>query len=166
MRYVGLAVAVAIGLIAGPVLAAEAGSTNVGVKELEAIGGVLIVFLVLSVVFEVALTPIFNWRVFLARFDGKGVKTPLTFLIALLVFLNYDLDIVRDVLNALDQKIDGKEVGLTVPGQIITALLIAGGSSGIQQIFSKLGIRNPAGVKKKADEAKRALAEKQRAPSP
>ena len=47
---------------------------------------VLFMFLVLSVVFETALTPIFNWRVFCARFDGKGVKTPLTVIAAVVVF--------------------------------------------------------------------------------
>ena len=32
------------------------------------VGDVLLVFLVLSVIFEVALTPLFNWRVFVARY--------------------------------------------------------------------------------------------------
>lgn len=41
------------------------------------VGKVLFIFLALSVVFEVALTPIFNWRVFLAHFEERGWKTPL-----------------------------------------------------------------------------------------
>lgn len=66
------------------------------------IGKILIVFLVLSIVFEVALTPIFNWRFFLQHFEGKGYKTPIIITLAFVVFWSYDLDIVKDLLNALD----------------------------------------------------------------
>ncbi len=119
---------------------------------LEDVGGVLLVFLVLSVVFEVALTPVFNWRVFLARFDGKGVKTPLTVILALLVFWGYELDIIKDVLVAL-----GYKASLTFGGQFLTALLIAGGSDGVYQIFTKLKIRNPEERERRAVEARAAL---------
>ncbi|NIO82344.1 MAG: hypothetical protein GTN68_17500, partial [Candidatus Aminicenantes bacterium] len=62
---------------------------------------VIFVFLVLSIVFESALTPIFNWRFFLAHFDGKGIKTFVTLVTAFLVFKSYNLDIFKDVLVAL-----------------------------------------------------------------
>lgn len=109
------------------------------------VGGVLVKFLVLSVVFEVALTPIFNWRIFLKHFEGKGVKTPLTVGLAFLIFWSYDLDIVRDILLALKYTAD-----LNLGGQFITALLIAGGSDGVFRIFTKLGIRNPVERAEKA----------------
>jgi hypothetical protein len=100
---------------------------------------------VLSVLFEVALTPIFNWRFFLAYFEGKGYKTPFTVIVALIVFWKYDLDIIKDLLNAL-----GHPAVKSFWGQVITALLIAGGSDGIFRIFAKLGIRNPAEAQEKA----------------
>ena len=43
----------------------------------------------------------------------------------------------------------------TIGGQFLTALLIAGGSDGVLQIFTKLGIRNPAERKERAEEARR-----------
>ena len=126
--------------------------------DLQRIGDVLLLFLVLSVVFEVALTPVFNSRFYLAYLDGQGLKIPITIALALLVFWAYDLDIIRDTLNALEQKdAFGKRISLSFGGQILTALLIAGGSDGIFRIFSKLGIRNPAERKIKAAEAKRNL---------
>ncbi len=118
------------------------------------VGEVLVVFLVLSVVFEVALTPIFNWRVFLARFDGKGIKTPLTILVAMIVFWSYELDIIRDLLVAL-----GYTASLSFGGQFVTSLLIAGGSDGVFRIFTRLGIRNPQEREQKAEAARRALEE-------
>ncbi len=127
-------------------------------SRLGEVGEVLLVFLVLSVIFEVALTPIFNWRVFVARFEGQGVKTPLTVILALLVFWTYDLDVLRDVLVAL-----GYKATLTFWGQVITALLIAGGSDGVFRVFTTLGIRNPTERKIKTEQAQAALAAKKAA---
>ncbi len=116
------------------------------------IGTVLFVFLTLSVVFEVAMTPIFNWRVFAERFEGKGVKTPLTVVAALLVFWKYDLDIVADLLAALGKS--GSAIETSFAGQVLTALLIAGGSDGVFRIFTVLKIRNPAEREEKAQQAR------------
>ncbi len=107
------------------------------------VGSVLLVFLVLSIVFESALTPVFNWRVFRKRFDGKGVKTPIVVILAFVVFWNYDLDIVNDILVAMNYLAETTPRGHTLPGQALTALLIAGGSSGIFNIYKRLGIRSP-----------------------
>lgn len=124
-------------------------SSSVPTSKTEKAGEVLFVFLVLSVVFEVALTPIFNWRVFLKHFEGKGVKTPVTVALAFIVFWGYGLDVVKDLLVAL-----GYSANKTLGGQFLTALLIAGGSDGVLRIFTKLGIRNPAERKQKAEEAR------------
>jgi hypothetical protein len=121
------------------------------------VGGVLLIFLVLSIVFESALTPIFNWRFFLTHFDGKGLKTPVTIILALLVFWNYDLDIFSDLLVAL-----GYTAAKSFWGQVLTALLIAGGSNGILQIFIKLNIRDPGQRKKEVEaDARGKLSKKQ-----
>jgi len=117
--------------------------------SMEKVGEILLVFLVLSVVFEVALTPIFNWRVFLKHLEGKGWKTPITVALAFIVFWSYDLDVVKDLLVAL-----GYSASQTIGGQVLTALLIAGGSDGVLRIFTKLGIRDPAERKQRAVEAR------------
>ena len=119
---------------------------------------VLMVFLVLSVVFEVALTPLFNWRIFLQYFEGRGLKTPITVIAALLVFWKYDLDIIKDLLVVLNKP----DPGITLGGQFITALLIAGGSDGVFRIFTVLKIRNPEERDEKAKEAQKALAAKKK----
>jgi len=133
-----------------------------GNDSMNRVGRVVLVFLVLSVVFEVALTPIFNWRVFMARFDGKGYKTPITVVLAFVVFWGYGLDIIRDLLVALNYQPEGADP--SVGGQILTALLIAGGSSGVFQIFTKLKIRmEPDARRTKADEARHALEQRKSA---
>ncbi len=134
----------------------DSASISLGQSRLDKVGEVLLVFLVLSAIFEIALTPIFNSRYFLGRFDGKGVKIPLTLILALLVIWKYDLDVLRDVLVAL-----GYKASPTFWGQVITAFLIAGGSDGVFRLFTKLGIRNPTEMKKKAKAAQAALAQQQ-----
>jgi hypothetical protein len=123
---------------------------------MESIGEVLVKFLVLSIVFEVALTPVFNWRIFLRYFDGKGLKTPITIILAFLMFWGYRLDIIRDILVALKYT----DPGITFWGQVITAMLIAGGSDGVFRIFTKLGIRNPAEAAAKAEIEQQTLKER------
>jgi hypothetical protein len=125
--------------------------------DMKDVGSVLLVFLVLSVVFEVALTPLFNWRVFMARFEGEGYKIPITVALAFIVFWGYGLDIISDLLTAMN-----KPIGVSLGGQILTALLIAGGSSGVFQIFTKLKIRmEPGERQEKTEEARRKRADDQ-----
>ncbi len=116
------------------------------------VGEVLLIFLVLSVVFESALTPVFSWRVFRERFDGKGVKTPIVVILAFVVFWSYDLDIINDILVAVNYLAETTPRGHTLGGQVLTALLIAGGSSGVFNIYKKLGIRSPASSEKKPED--------------
>jgi hypothetical protein len=120
--------------------------------DMSKIGDILVKFLVLSVIFESALTPIFNWRIFLERFEEKGLKTPITVILALLTFWIYDLDIFREVLVSF-----GLPDKSGFVGKVITALLIAGGSNGVLTIFDKLHIRDLKARKTKADEARAQL---------
>lgn len=136
-----------LGLVLAIFSVAAVGDTQqlVASSDFSAVGEVLLVILVLSVVFEVALTPVFNWRVFLRYAEGKGYKTPIVIGVALLVFWSYELDIIRDLLVAL-----GHSAQLTFGGQLLTALLIAGGSDGVFRILTRLKVRDPEQRKQKA----------------
>lgn len=118
------------------------------------------VFFTLAVIFEVALTPIFTWRVYLTYLDGKGFKMPIATILAYIFCSNFDLDILAMIMKSI-KEMDSLQV--TFVGQLITALLIAGGSSGINQIFAKLGVRNPEAIKDKVEAARAELEEKKAA---
>ncbi len=70
----------------------------------------------------------------------------------------YDLDIFPNLLAIFGHL--GKK-GISLSGQILTALLIAGGSDGVLRIFTKIGIRNPLALKEKAAKAQPRLTVKQ-----
>ena len=149
-------------LAPGLCFAAEPGApANVADKaNLDKMGNILILFLVLSLLFETAMTPIFNWTPFTQFCEGKGVKTPFVIIVAYLIFSKYNLDIVSNTVQAFT----GAQSSFW-GGKVLSAMLIAGGSDGIFRIFTKLGIRNPQERKDKAEAAreKAALAALQKA---
>ena len=120
---------------------------------------VLFLVLALSLVFESAMSVLFDWRLFIRYFEGRGVKTPLIIAVAFLVFLNYDLDIVAELLRGFPE-IQAQNIGSpTLPGQLLTALLIAGGSGGVFRIFARLGIRSPEERNRKARKERASMTE-------
>ena len=127
---------------------------------------VLFLVLALSLVFESAMSVLFDWRLFIRYFEGRGVKTPLIIAVAFLVFLNYDLDIVAELLKGFPEIQTQNIESPTLPGQILTALLIAGGSGGVFRIFTRLGIRSPEERDRKARTERASIKEGSEASSP
>jgi len=150
-RRLAMAAGAALALIVLllPSAASAAQFAPIDDETLTAIGTVLFVFLVLSIIFEAALTPLFNWRIFVRHFEGRGVKTPIVVVLAFVFFWSFGLDIVSEVLAALTTDMSPEP---TFGGQVLTALLIAGGSDGIFRIFTRLKIRDPAERVRKARE--------------
>lgn len=94
------------------------------------------------------------------------MKTPLIITVAFLVFLNYDLDIVAVLLRGFPE-IQAQNIGSpTVPGQTLAALLIAGGSGGGFQIFTRLGLRSPEERDRNARNERASMQEGTGEPSP
>jgi len=87
---------------------------------------VLTVVIVLAFLLERALALLFEHRLFVGRFDQKGLKEPIAFLVALLVCWRWDFDAVSSIL--LTEK-------TTVLGKVITAGVIAGGSKASVKLF-------------------------------
>ncbi|HVW64713.1 MAG TPA: hypothetical protein VHB01_06830 [Nitrosospira sp.] len=99
----------------------------------------LFVLFVVAILLESALAIIFNWRVFLALFDGRGMRTVISVVLALVVTWNFDLDVLSDLIKVYG---GGSSKGDPTLGKIITALILAGGSSGVNNILITLGYRS------------------------
>lgn len=98
----------------------------------------LTMLLVSAFVIENALAVLFNWRVFLTYFSLRGIKTPISVIVSFIVVWWAGLDIVQALLAAY----------LTDPprssvvSMALTALILAGGSSGIHNLMAALGYRD------------------------
>ena len=125
------------------------------------IGETLFLLFVISIIFETALTPIFNWRVFAKHCEGKGVKTPVTVVAAVTLLRGYDIDIFKHVIDAFAAAEGSTGVAQeaassssTFVGRIMTGLLVAGGSGAVFNIFTKIGLRDPRKLTEKAAQAR------------
>lgn len=107
---------------------------------LEASGNALLKLFVLAVVLESALALLFNWRPFVARYDGRGVKAPISFVAALLLTLFFKPDAIETLLESYG--------GANVSGgglffaRVLEAMVIAGGSAGVNRLMVALGFRS------------------------
>lgn len=102
---------------------------------------VLVAALVLAVLLESAFELLFNWRLFQEFFVGKAWRTPIMFGIALLVLDHFGFDPLAQVFNAYRGGVpQGKDNWLTAS---ISAMILAGGSVGINRIMTSLGFRSP-----------------------
>ena len=90
---------------------------------------------------------LFRWRFFLRYSEGRGWKVPIAFLVSLAIVVIHKIDLPGEVVAAFGAaSLDGKEVGY-----LISALIIAGGSSSVNSIFETLGWRNPLAQSQKAE---------------
>ena len=93
---------------------------------------------VLAVLLESALSLIFNWRVFLEFFNQRAIKTVVMFVVSLIVVKTFDIDIVAELMKIYDK---GSSPG-DLMSTILTAMILAGGSSGVNNLFVALGFRS------------------------
>ena len=99
---------------------------------------VLFTLFVLALVLESGLAVLFNWRWFLEVFDAKGLKTLISVGFAYWVVAQYDLDLMTRLVNILWGAPDGSDI----VGRFLTALVLAGGSSGVNTMLVALGFRS------------------------
>lgn len=97
---------------------------------------------VLALLLESAFALLFNWRLFHELFVGKAWKTPIMFIAALAVVRQFDLDLMATLFDAYNPPADGK----ASPGgwltSSLTAMILAGGSAGVNNVLVGLGFRS------------------------
>lgn len=98
----------------------------------------IFVLFVVALLLESGLAVLFNWRPFVQLFDSRGVKTIVSVAFALFFVSVFDLDIVTSLVNVYL----GTHHPVGFPGKFVTALVIAGGSAGVNRLLVGLGFRS------------------------
>lgn len=111
------------------------GSNEVFQKSFSA----LTMLFVLAVLLENAFALLFNWRVFQAYFSARGVRTLVMFAVSLLLVYQLPIDIVAGLIAAYTNGVAPDSGPLT---KVVTALILAGGSSGVHNLMYALGYRS------------------------
>jgi hypothetical protein len=99
----------------------------------------LFVLMILAVVVESGLALIFRWKPFLAYFDSRSVNPLVAFAFSLIFVYLFKLDIVTTLINIYSAPNPPQPINWA--GMILTAMIIAGGSAGVNRLFQSLGLR-------------------------
>lgn len=98
----------------------------------------LFILFIIATLLESGLAVIFNWRPFIQLFDTRGVKTIIAVLFAWFFVEVFDLDVVTRLANLYQNE----KHPSSFPGVFITSLILAGGSSAVNNLFVALGFRS------------------------
>ncbi|MCX5516728.1 hypothetical protein C3941_17790 [Kaistia algarum] len=98
----------------------------------------LTLLFVMAVLIESALAVIFNWRLFLELFYGRGVRTLVMIAVSALAVWAFNIDVVQSMLGQYGL-VSGEGGGPL--SHFLTALILAGGSAGVYRILVALGYR-------------------------
>jgi hypothetical protein len=125
--------------VAQPPAAAPAAPNANDPHVLPESGQAIVKLFVLAVLLESALALLFNWRPFVVYFDGRAVKPLVSFAAALVVVFAFGLSDLEALLRAYGSTSMGED-GARIC-RIIEAMIIAGGSSGVNNLLRNLGFR-------------------------
>jgi hypothetical protein len=98
--------------------------------------------LVLAILLESAFELLFNWRLFQAFFVGKAWRSPIMFAISWLVAWQFKFDVLAPLFDAYAGRPAGTSTG-SLATLVLTAMILAGGSVGVNRIMTRMGIRSP-----------------------
>lgn len=139
-----------LGVIPGAALfAADAPSNPVTLNNTLIYEGslaALTMLFVVALLLESAFATIFNWRVFLAYFSSRGIKTLIMIIASVIVVATFKIDTVASLVAIY--KTEGKDylpLAEKISGpfsMFITALILAGGSAGVNRLMVALGLRD------------------------
>lgn len=116
---------------------------------------VLMAAFVLALLLESAFELLFNWRLFQAYFVGRAWRTPIMFAISFAIVKRFELDLLAEVFAAYH---GGKQPTSSWISSALTAMIISGGSVGVNRLLVALNFR-PAISKKQEETPKPASTE-------
>lgn len=109
-------------------------------KALQTSFQVLVAAFVLALLLESAFALLFNWRPFNAFLNGRSVRSPIMFLASLVVVHEFHFDLMAQLFDAYFPSGAGAS---SSPGTgVLTAMILAGGSAGVNRILTTLGFRS------------------------
>lgn len=127
----------ALAQAADPATAPAPGITGMPQNVYDASVEALTKLAVIAIILEQALALIFDWKPFRETFDRKAVKPLVSFLFAAGIVNEFGLDVLHTLIDAYG----GSPQGAGVLSKLVTALVLAGGSGGINRILQRLGVR-------------------------
>jgi len=99
----------------------------------------LFLLFVLAIILESALAILFNWRPFVETFNSRAVKPVVSLAVAWFLVAQFGIDLVTSLAKLITPNVPP----LDATGRLLTAMVIAGGSAGVNNLMVGLGFRQP-----------------------
>jgi hypothetical protein len=115
----------------------ELAAPEFSTKVYEQAGRAILLLFALAVLLESALALLFNWKPFVERLVPRAVRPVIAFLAAYLVVSLLNIDVMAALANSLN----GAPAQPSTTGQLLTAMVLAGGSAGVNNMLIALGFR-------------------------
>ena len=96
---------------------------------------------VVATIMESALATIFNWRLYREFFDGRAMKTLVMIAVGWAVVKYFHYDVFKNIVKVAGGEAANGDILISEP---LSALVLAGGSAAIYELFKTLGLRPPA----------------------
>ncbi len=106
---------------------------NVETLDVEKLGAAFLLWIVVAIIIEEAGNALFNWKPYKDNLGGKGFKTPIIFVVSVLVCAYFDIDILLALIGAVG--VVGKSNWVSIG---ISALLLTGGSATAFRVLTRL----------------------------
>jgi hypothetical protein len=97
----------------------------------------LFLLFALAIILESALALVFNWKPFTDNLSPRAVRPLIAFVVSMLLVNLLGLDIIATLTNAVNTS----HLPVSIEGQVLTAMVIAGGSAGVNTMLVALGFR-------------------------
>ena len=97
----------------------------------------IFVLFALAVVLESSLAVLFNWRPFVETFNSRAVRPLISFVVAFVFVRLFELDLMTKLVNVIQPANHPPNTS----GQLLTALMLAGGSAAVNNVMVGLGFR-------------------------
>lgn len=130
------AVALLTALCVGPAMGADGPLPAIAPPS--ALAGQLAGLFVVATVLESGLTTLFQWRVYREFLNGRAVKTVIMVLAGYMVATQFNYDIFASIMSLFQPKAASDELSLW-----LSAFVLAGGSTAINELLRRLGFRPP-----------------------
>lgn len=105
------------------------------------LGTELVSLAVIVLVVESALATIFQWRLYRMLFNNRAVKTLVMTAVGLTVVLGFHYDIFARLIALISADTSAESWSSKVSTGL-SALIIAGGSAGVNTLLQRMGVRN------------------------
>lgn len=131
--------AIIFGGILATSIASPAAANTLRSNDLSTLAAILSKIAIVVVILESALSGFFNWRVYREVINQRAMKTPVMLGFGLAIGLVLDYDPLSQMLVAAGAQAAAAQGNwLTL---LLSAMLLASGSSGINTLFRNLGLR-------------------------